>query len=107
MGTFNLIGMFHNTSISYTLLRYLWRSYIGEIFDPFVREIEKLVKCQLDGVSRSGYMAKASTKPENKRFRLNVYQAIALVGGFGSSEYLFQRLKMINSNVLVIQPPNA
>ncbi|KAJ5742565.1 actin-like ATPase domain-containing protein [Penicillium nucicola] len=33
--------------------------------------------------------------------------AIVLVGGFGSSSYLFQRLKGSNPSIIVLQPPNA
>lgn len=34
-------------------------------------------------------------------------QAIFLVGGFGSSEYLFRRLTAANPGTRVLQPPNA
>jgi hypothetical protein len=34
-------------------------------------------------------------------------QAIFLVGGFGSSQYLKKRLEQANSDIQVIQPPDA
>jgi hypothetical protein len=64
---------------------------IKEIFEPIVSKVEELVQTQLEMVS----CAQLHTK------------AIVLVGGFGSSKYLFQRLKDNNPSITVLQPPNA
>ncbi|KAA8913169.1 hypothetical protein FN846DRAFT_916415 [Sphaerosporella brunnea] len=64
------------------------------IFDPVVDPIVKLVTHQVQSVQRKGYNVKA----------------ILLVGGFGSSAYLLQRLQntRYGGKVLqVLQPPNA
>ncbi|KAJ5766687.1 actin-like ATPase domain-containing protein [Penicillium nucicola] len=64
---------------------------IEEIFEPIVSRVEELVRGQLEKVACA---------------RLNA-KAIVLVGGFGSSRYLFQRLKGSNPSIIVLQPPNA
>ncbi|KAJ5347015.1 actin-like ATPase domain-containing protein [Penicillium brevicompactum] len=64
---------------------------IEEIFEPIVSRVEELVRGQLEKISRN---------------RLNA-KAIVLVGGFGSSRYLLQRLKGSNPSIIVLQPPNA
>ncbi|RHZ44338.1 uncharacterized protein CDV56_100181 [Aspergillus thermomutatus] len=64
---------------------------VGGIFLPVVDEIERLVLDQILQVSLAGMRPKA----------------ILLVGGFGSSEYLFRRLQSAVVNVTVMQPPNA
>ncbi|KAJ5559517.1 actin-like ATPase domain-containing protein [Penicillium frequentans] len=64
---------------------------IEEVFEPIVSRVDELVRAQLEKVARVQLNAKA----------------IVLVGGFGSSRYLFQRLKNSNSSITVLQPPNA
>ncbi|RAH80826.1 actin-like ATPase domain-containing protein [Aspergillus japonicus CBS 114.51] len=64
---------------------------IEEIFEPIVLKVEELVRMQLERVADLGLKVKA----------------IVLVGGFGSSRYLFQRLKTKNPSIPVMQPPNA
>ncbi|KAF4179419.1 hypothetical protein CNMCM7927_001862 [Aspergillus lentulus] len=64
---------------------------VGGIFLPVVDEVERLVQDQMVQISMAGMRAKA----------------IFLVGGFGSSEYLFRRLQSAVVNVTVMQPPNA
>ncbi|EAW23710.1 uncharacterized protein NFIA_032750 [Aspergillus fischeri NRRL 181] len=64
---------------------------VGGIFLPVVDDIENLVQEQMLQVSMAGMQTKA----------------ILLVGGFGSSEYLFRRLQSAVINVTVMQPPNA
>ncbi|KAJ6066964.1 actin-like ATPase domain-containing protein [Penicillium canescens] len=64
---------------------------IEEIFEPIVSRVEELVRAQLEKVA---YL------------RLNA-KAVVLVGGFGSSKYLFQRLKGSTPSITVLQPPNA
>ncbi|KAF7165714.1 hypothetical protein CNMCM5623_009814 [Aspergillus felis] len=64
---------------------------VGRIFLPVVDEVERLVQDQMVQISMAGMRAKA----------------IFLVGGFGSSEYLFRRLQSAVVDVTVLQPPNA
>ncbi|GIJ83087.1 hypothetical protein Asppvi_001605 [Aspergillus pseudoviridinutans] len=64
---------------------------VGGIFLPVVDEVERLVQDQMVQISMAGMRAKA----------------IFLVGGFGSSEYLFRRLQSAVVDVTVLQPPNA
>ncbi|KAL5355296.1 hypothetical protein BJX96DRAFT_170538 [Aspergillus floccosus] len=65
---------------------------IKDIFDPVVQEVVDLIDHQMDGLNHLG-------KPPPK--------AVLLVGGFGSSEYLFQQLKKRYSNIDILQPSNA
>ncbi|KAJ5318738.1 actin-like ATPase domain-containing protein [Penicillium atrosanguineum] len=58
---------------------------IEDIFEPIVSRVEELVRAQLEKVVRVQLNAKA----------------IVLVGGFGSSRYLFQRLKDSNPSITV------
>ncbi|KAA8895128.1 hypothetical protein FN846DRAFT_922535 [Sphaerosporella brunnea] len=64
---------------------------VKRIFDPVVDRIVDLVTQQVQGVQRKGFNVKA----------------ILLVGGFGSSAYLLQRLQNIHCGLQVLQPPNA
>ncbi|OJJ07215.1 hypothetical protein ASPVEDRAFT_876971 [Aspergillus versicolor CBS 583.65] len=64
---------------------------IRGIFDPVIHDIEELVDQQMSAVREKGFSAKT----------------IILVGGFGSSEYLFNRLKELNPGVNILQPPNG
>ncbi|KAF8542987.1 hypothetical protein BDD12DRAFT_727596 [Trichophaea hybrida] len=68
---------------------------VQKIFDPIVDRIIKLVEQQVADVKRKG---------EN-------VAAILLVGGFGSSQYLLQRLKttefLPGKFIEVLSPPNA
>ncbi|KAL5602974.1 hypothetical protein FOBRF1_010507 [Fusarium oxysporum] len=64
-------------------------SDVNKIFEPVVLEVIRLVKDQIT----------ASNVP---------VQAILLVGGFGSSNYLKERLRAaIDGSVRIMQPPNA
>lgn len=64
-------------------------SDVHKIFEPVVLEVIRLVKDQIT----------AGNVP---------VQAILLVGGFGSSNYLKERLRAaIDSSVRILQPPNA
>lgn len=92
------------------------RNQIQEIFDPVVSDVEKLVRGQVESVAKNGKTAKVSIHPIGLGdcvlvcYSVLIYsfaQAILLVGGFGSSEYLFRRLKKAFPNMLVMQPPNA
>ncbi|KEZ46799.1 hypothetical protein SAPIO_CDS0097 [Scedosporium apiospermum] len=69
------------------------------IFDPIIREIDKLVTEQVTSVRMErlqlGNTAGASVK------------AIFLVGGFGSSAYLKDVIEKSNPGVLVVQPKEA
>ncbi|PKY05178.1 actin-like ATPase domain-containing protein [Aspergillus campestris IBT 28561] len=71
---------------------YLDWNQIQEIFDPVVDDVERLVRGQVESVAKNGKTPKVT---------------ILLVGGFGSSEYLFRKLKKAFPNILVMQPPNA
>ncbi|KFY95920.1 hypothetical protein V500_02611 [Pseudogymnoascus sp. VKM F-4518 (FW-2643)] len=64
---------------------------IATIFDPVIRDIESLVHTQLKNAKLAGYNVKA----------------ILLVGGFGSSTYLYRRLQKKFSDIEIMQPPNA
>lgn len=72
------------------------REDVQRIFDPFVDRIVKLVQAQVTAVQQNG---------EN-------VAAILLVGGFGSSEYLYKRLRdttygSARTRIEVLQPKNA
>jgi hypothetical protein len=84
---------------------------VKKIFDPIVNRIVMLVKSQVRAVQRKG---------ENVKVRAYIYprypahglitQAILLVGGFGSSEYLRKRLQEARyggKELQVLQPVNA
>ncbi|KAH2737389.1 hypothetical protein KXV39_008198 [Aspergillus fumigatus] len=64
---------------------------VGRIFDPIVCDVEELIAEQMASITRAG---------------LSI-EAIILVGGFGSSEYLFRRLQKKNPALKVLQPPDA
>ncbi|KAJ5544066.1 actin-like ATPase domain-containing protein [Penicillium frequentans] len=64
---------------------------IKEIFEPIILKVEELVRAQLESIAHLGLNSKA----------------IVLVGGFGSSGYLFKRLKDCNYSIAILQPPNA
>ncbi|KAJ5917531.1 actin-like ATPase domain-containing protein [Penicillium verhagenii] len=64
---------------------------IEEIFEPIVSRVEELVRAQLEKISH---------------LRLHT-KAIVLVGGFGSSKYVFHRLNRSTPSITVLQPPNA
>ncbi|KAH8428085.1 Hsp70 family protein [Aspergillus melleus] len=64
---------------------------LESIFEPIVRDVEQLVAGQVANIKRLG----RSTK------------AIVLVGGFGSSHYLFRRLQEGNPTVKILQPEDA
>ncbi|KAL3468953.1 hypothetical protein BJX99DRAFT_242456 [Aspergillus californicus] len=70
---------------------FLTNEDVEAIFEPSVEEVENLVAQQMVDIGKAGFSAKA----------------IILVGGFGSSEYLFNRLRMAHPKVTVMQPPNA
>ncbi|EMR64084.1 putative heat shock 70 kda protein 12a protein [Eutypa lata UCREL1] len=62
------------------------------IFDPIIKEIDKLVSDQVKDGTHSG--------------RSGV-KAIFLVGGFGASEFLKERIQASNPGIMVIQPKEA
>ncbi|KAJ5618585.1 hypothetical protein N7528_006696 [Penicillium herquei] len=62
-----------------------------EIFDPIVSQIEELVSEQEVKAKKAGYPPKA----------------IILVGGFGSSEYLYKRLNSRFEGIRIMQPRDA
>ncbi|KAI9043281.1 Hsp70 family protein [Aspergillus affinis] len=64
---------------------------LENIFEPIIRDVEELVAGQIADITRLG----RSTK------------AIVLVGGFGSSHYLFRRLQEGNPAVRIVQPEDA
>ncbi|KAE8329971.1 hypothetical protein BDV39DRAFT_202552 [Aspergillus sergii] len=67
------------------------RATIKGIFASVVEQVVSLVQSQLRAIARSGTKAKT----------------IMLVGGFGESEYLYQRLKAACPQTPVMQPPDA
>lgn len=71
------------------LTDHLKASDLRIIFDPVVQEVVKLVKDQIS----------ASRVP---------IKAVLLVGGFGASNYLKERLRgAVDASVQILQPPNA
>ncbi|OQE25757.1 hypothetical protein PENFLA_c008G01281 [Penicillium flavigenum] len=70
---------------------YLDRDQVKEIFDPIIRQIEKLVAKQRESVKEAGFSTKA----------------IILVGGLGASGYLYKRLQAASDGIQILQPPNA
>ncbi|KFY93880.1 hypothetical protein V498_04194 [Pseudogymnoascus sp. VKM F-4517 (FW-2822)] len=64
---------------------------IATIFDPIIEDIESLVHTQIKNAKLAGYNVKA----------------ILLVGGFGSSTYLYRRLQKKFNGIDIMQPPNA
>ncbi|RAL01421.1 Hsp70 family protein [Aspergillus ibericus CBS 121593] len=64
---------------------------IKAIFDPIVGEVQTLVCDQVTKARASGTSVKA----------------ILLVGGFGSSEYLYQCIQKAHDPIIVMQPPNS
>ncbi|KAK3904103.1 chaperone protein DnaK [Staphylotrichum tortipilum] len=83
-------GLANNKELGISRGRYsLKASDLRVIFEPVVQEVIKLVKDQI-----------ASSKVPIK--------AVLLVGGFGASNYLKERLRgAINSSIQIMQPPNA
>ncbi|KAL5608920.1 hypothetical protein FOVSG1_003601 [Fusarium oxysporum f. sp. vasinfectum] len=90
--TYNIpvAGLANNKSLGISRGRFaLKASDVNKIFEPVVLEVIRLVKDQIT----------ASNVP---------VQAILLVGGFGSSNYLKERLRAaIDGSVRIMQPPNA
>ncbi|SCO82250.1 related to hsp70 protein [Fusarium oxysporum] len=90
--TYNIpvAGLANNKSLGISRGRFALKvSDVNKIFEPVVLEVIRLVKDQIT----------ASNVP---------VQAILLVGGFGSSNYLKERLRAaIDSSVRIMQPPNA
>ncbi|CAG8290055.1 unnamed protein product [Penicillium salamii] len=71
---------------------YMEREQVKEIFDPIVKQIEALIADQVVQV---------------KGKKLSVKVGIILVGGLGSSEYLYQCLRTTFDGIEVMQPKNA
>lgn len=68
---------------------YLPTSEVRDIFEPVIVEVIELVKKQI---------SISNTK----------IKAVLLVGGFGASTYLCERLRAaIDNDILILQPPNA
>jgi molecular chaperone DnaK (HSP70) len=90
--TYNIpvAGLANNKSIGISRGRFaLKASDVKKIFEPVVLEVIRLVEDQITASNVS-------------------VQAILLVGGFGSSNYLKERLRIaIDSSVRIVQPPNA
>ncbi|KZN90257.1 Heat shock 70 kDa protein [Penicillium chrysogenum] len=70
---------------------YIDRDQVKEIFDPIIRQIEKLVAKQRHSVEEAGFSTKA----------------IILVGGLGASGYLYKRLQAASDGIQIMHPPNA
>ncbi|KIW93344.1 uncharacterized protein Z519_05949 [Cladophialophora bantiana CBS 173.52] len=69
------------------------------LFDPIVREVDRLVGEQISAVK----IERLQASPPNP----NGVKAIFLVGGFGSSDYLAKAIQNSNPGVTVIQPKEA
>ncbi|KAH0566440.1 hypothetical protein GP486_000152 [Trichoglossum hirsutum] len=70
---------------------------VRQIFEPLITAIDSLVAEQ---VNRVRIKRMDENHPKGK-------DAIFLVGGFGSSQYLKTRLEKANPDIQVIQPPDA
>jgi molecular chaperone DnaK (HSP70) len=83
-------GLANNKALGINRGRFALKgSDLKTIFEPVVLEVIKLVKDQIT----------ASNVP---------IRAVLLVGGFGASNYLKERLRIaIDKNVQIMQPPNA
>ncbi|KAK5997205.1 hypothetical protein PT974_02558 [Cladobotryum mycophilum] len=83
-------GLANNKSLGVTRGRYALKAHdLMSIFEPVVLEVIKLVKDQID----------KSNVP---------IKAILLVGGFGASNYLKERIRnAIDKSIQIMQPPNA
>ncbi|KAF8469761.1 hypothetical protein BDZ91DRAFT_720982 [Kalaharituber pfeilii] len=75
------------------------REEMRDIFEPVIQEVLQLIQKQVDSVYLSGH---------------SVVSAILLVGGFGSSPYLYKRVKEhvlptsgVSGDIKVLQPANA
>jgi hypothetical protein len=84
---------------------------VKKIFDPIVNHIVMLVKSQVHAVQRKGMNVKVCVY-NHPRYLVHglTAQAIILVGGFGSSEYLRKRLEEARyggRELQVLQPINA
>lgn len=86
-------GLAPNKTLGISKGKYpLLASEVREIFEPVVPEIIKLVKRQID-----------TSKGRNSKNK-----ALLLVGGFGSSLYLRDRIrKAIGNGIEILQPPDA
>lgn len=88
------------------------RKDVREIFEPVVSQVLELISKQVIEVLKSGKGPVAVNPPSNASTRLQInshnLQAILLVGGLGSSEYLYQRInKWGSGKIAVMQPRNA
>ncbi|KAK3370882.1 hypothetical protein B0T24DRAFT_302275 [Lasiosphaeria ovina] len=83
-------GMANNTELGINRGRFALKGRdICEIFEPVIREVIQLVMDQI----------RTSKVP---------IRAVLLVGGFGASNYLKERLRnAIGNNIHIMQPPNA
>lgn len=77
--------------IQHLTLHSFSRSQVQGIFDPVVQSVINLVQGQVRQIQVAGHSL----------------QAILLVGGFGSCEYLYRRLRRAYPKVTVMQPPDA
>lgn len=81
-----------------------------DIFEPIVNQIEDLISQQRVQVKEQNLSIKVSISFEPDIFTIlmgALIQAIILVGGLGSSEYLFRRLQATFDGIEVMQPKNA
>ncbi|KAJ6441863.1 Hsp70 family chaperone [Purpureocillium lavendulum] len=83
-------GLANNNALGISRGRYsLKASDLHTIFEPVVLEVIKLIKDQIS----------ASPSPT---------KAILLVGGFGASQYLKERIRnAVDRRITILQPPNA
>lgn len=96
------------------------RKDVREIFEPVVSQVLELISKQVIEVLKSG-KGPVAVKPQpiaggpfpppassSYELTLNNPQAILLVGGLGSSEYLYRRInKWGSGKITVMQPRNA
>jgi hypothetical protein len=77
----------------------MYSDAVGQIFEPLITQIIQLVAEQVSNVR---IKRMSDNHPKGKEIK-----AIFLVGGFGSSQYLKKRLENANSDIQIIQPPDA
>lgn len=79
---------------------YTYSSDLKKMFEPVVSKIEKLVQTQVNKIT----IKQAARYAFREKHGID---AIFLVGGFGSNEYLKDRLKQRFVHIPVIQPSDA
>lgn len=97
-------GIWSVTSLTRVLM--IHSADVEEIFEPVIQDVENLIAQQALEVEKR-WLAIKVTDLRLASTLLKASQAIVLVGGFGSSGYLFGRIKEAYPEIDVLQPPDA